>query len=128
MSEVMADNRPYLVHKRYTCSLHEKSGLCKDLEAWRGKPFTPEELLGFDLENLLGKPCMLSVIHVERNGSTYANVSGVMKSPRGIPTLNVRDYVRVVDREPAEQRSSGIGNGSEDEGPSPHWADDEVPF
>jgi len=38
-----------MISKRYTMSLGEQSTLRKDLESWRGKKFTPEELQGFDL-------------------------------------------------------------------------------
>src|ERR1043165_7214119 len=39
--------KPFTVSKFYTASLHEKSGLRKDLASWRGRDFTPEELKGF---------------------------------------------------------------------------------
>jgi hypothetical protein len=63
IEEVMADNRPYTVRKRYTLSLHEKASLRKDLESWRGRAFTASELEGFDVETVLGVACMLNVIH-----------------------------------------------------------------
>ena len=37
---------PRGISKRYTLSLNEKSNLRKDLQSWRGKPFTPTELDG----------------------------------------------------------------------------------
>ena len=49
------DGKPLMISKRYTMSLGEQSTLRKDLESWRGKKFTAEELLGFDLNVLLGK-------------------------------------------------------------------------
>lgn len=77
--------KPYLVSKRYTLSLGEKANLRKDLESWRGKKFTVDELKGFDLEAVLGAPCMLSIVHnaSEATGRTYANVSAVMAVPKG---------------------------------------------
>ena len=35
---------PRAISKRFTLSLHKKSDLRKDLESWRGKKFTDEEL------------------------------------------------------------------------------------
>src|SRR4030095_6955357 len=73
--------KPFTVSKFYTASLSEKANLRKDLAGWRGRDFTPEELLGFDSKNILGKPCMLSVIH---NDKKKARVSGVMQVPKGL--------------------------------------------
>ncbi|MHA1379626.1 MAG: hypothetical protein ACTSRG_14730 [Candidatus Helarchaeota archaeon] len=44
-------------------SLHAKATMRKFLESWRGKKFTKEELEGFDLQKILGKPCQLQIIH-----------------------------------------------------------------
>lgn len=81
--EPMTDGRPFVVQKPYTISLHEKASLRRDLEAWRGRAFTAEELRGFDIAKLLGKACTLTITHTHKeNGKTYANVksvSGVIK-------------------------------------------------
>jgi len=74
----------------YTMSLSERSTLYRDLIAWRGKPFTDEELAGFDLNKILGVPCLLTVTHIEKNGNTYANIAGIAKAMKGMvikPTL-----------------------------------------
>ena len=55
--------KPFSIGKEYTLSLSSKSNLYKDLVSWRGKPFTEEELEGFDLSKLLGKPCQIQIIH-----------------------------------------------------------------
>lgn len=68
----------------YTMSLNERSALYRDLIAWRGKPFTDEELKAFDLQKILGAPCLLTVTHQERNGSTYANISAITKAMKGM--------------------------------------------
>ena len=83
--EVDGEQRPRMIPKEYTASLSTKANLRKDLESWRGRAFTPEELKHFDLKSIVGASCMLSVIHTEYNGSTYAKVSGVMAVPKGIP-------------------------------------------
>src|SRR5580700_4442984 len=77
IDELRDDNRPFLVRKRYTLSLHEKAGLRKDLESWRGRPFTDAELDQFDVESVLGVGCLLSVIHVPAKspGDVYANIA-----------------------------------------------------
>jgi|TARA_R100000458_G_scaffold42170_3_gene40002 hypothetical protein len=57
----MDDGRPFSVSKTYTMSLFEAAALRKDLEAWRGKSFTEEELGGFDLQSLLGCSARIEV-------------------------------------------------------------------
>jgi hypothetical protein len=44
-------------------SLGEKANLTKYLTSWRGKPFTAEELKGFDLERLVNAPALIQVAH-----------------------------------------------------------------
>jgi hypothetical protein len=73
--------QPFTVSEFYTLSLSEKSKLRPMLESWRGKPFTEDELRGFDLANLLGKPCM---IQVGRNKKDRAKVQAVMSLPKGM--------------------------------------------
>lgn len=81
----MVDNRPFIVQKRYTLSLHKKANLRADLQSWRGRPFTDEELAGFDLKNVLGKPCLLNVIHSD--SGEYANIASISQLPKGMPGL-----------------------------------------
>lgn len=100
IDEARDDGKPYLVSRRYTLSLHEKAGLRKDLESWRGRPFSEGELNQFDVETIVGKPCLLNVIHRQSGGDTFANVAGVMAMPRNMPAPQVRDYVRFTEREP----------------------------
>jgi len=73
---IMEDGRPFSVTQWYTVSLHEKSKLRADLEAWRGKKFTEDELAGFDLSKVLGQYCMIQVVHDE--SGKYANVNSIM--------------------------------------------------
>lgn len=74
---------PMVIGQKYTLSLSEKASLRSDLEAWRGKQFTEQELAGFDIKNILGKACMLGVTHNVTSTKTYANISAVMGLPKG---------------------------------------------
>jgi hypothetical protein len=76
--------RPATISSTYTASLHEKANLRKVLESWRGRSFTPDELKGFDTKNVLGAPCLLNVVHTEKDGRTYANVAGVTPLIKGM--------------------------------------------
>lgn len=72
---------PRMFTKEYNLSLNEKSTLRKDLQSWRNKPFTDEELKGFDLSNILGKPCQIQLLtKPERN---YQDVVAIMACPKG---------------------------------------------
>jgi hypothetical protein len=73
---------PALIMKRYTASLSDRANLRKDLEAWRGRRFTDEELKGFDLSALLGKACQVQVIH--STDGQYANINSIMALPKGM--------------------------------------------
>ena len=83
--EVEGEKKPKMVYNRYTASLNESSNLRRDLAAWRGRDFTEEELLGFDLANVAGASCYLNIIHKESNGRTYANISSIMALPKNTP-------------------------------------------
>lgn len=82
-----AESKPLIVSKRYTLSLDEKATLRKDLEAWRGKAFTQEELDGFNLEVLLGKFCMVNVTHSTYDGKEYANIANISQVPSALKKL-----------------------------------------
>lgn len=82
--ERMEDGRPYSIQQRYTLSLHEKSQLRKDLQAWRGKAFTPDEEAQFDVSKVLGAYCMLNIVHTNKDGREYANIGSIMPLPKGM--------------------------------------------
>lgn len=79
--EVDGQQMPMTISKSYTVSLHEKAGLRKDLQAWRGREFTDEEARAFDVSKLLGAYCMVNVTTSETNGKTYSNVAGLTPLP-----------------------------------------------
>lgn len=89
---LMKDKRPFAIFKNYTLSWSEKANLRLDLQSWRGRPFTQEEMRKFDLKNVLGAWCMLNVIEREKEGKTYTNINGVTPVPaiikqNGLPEI-----------------------------------------
>ena len=77
--------QPFSISKEFTLSMHEKANLRKMLEGWRGKGFTDEEAKCFDITKLLGKPCMLSIIHkTSAQGKQYAVISSIATVPKGM--------------------------------------------
>ena len=83
-NELMKDGRPFGVSKVYTASMHEKAGLRKDIDSWRGKAMTEEEANGFDLNAILGKPCLLNITETTKGDRTYTNVGAVTPIMKGM--------------------------------------------
>lgn len=92
--EAMDDGKPFIASKFYTASLSEKATLRADLESWRGKAFTEDELAGFDLKAILNQPCMLSIIDKKGGGT---KVGGVMKLPKGTNVALATNEVYAFD-------------------------------
>lgn len=59
-------------------NLSDKANLRKILESWRNRPFTKEELDGFDVANVVGVPCMLNI----SVGEKYANIVTINPLPK----------------------------------------------
>lgn len=75
---------PAHLSNTYTASISPNAKLRSILESWRGKPFSPEELQGFDLVNILGAPCQVLIKHnTAKDGRVFANVVDVLKSSGG---------------------------------------------
>lgn len=111
--------RRFTARKQYNNTLHEKATLRKDLEAWRGRKFTEDELRGFDLEKLVSVNCQIQVVHdISDEGTTYANVQAVVPAPKNIPKLVPLDYTRDKDR--PQDRGNGSTKGQ--------VMDDDIPF
>src|SRR5262249_30756803 len=115
----------FFVSRVYTLSLNELSILRKDLAAWRSRDFTDDELKGFDLETIIGHACLLNVAHENRNGETYANVTAVMKLPKGMTAPQRGEYIRSKDRTPKDPDTAADQEAEADRFmPS----DEDVPF
>ena len=79
--------KPFLVNQQYTASLGQKSNMRKALESWRGRAFTPAEIESFDLHNVLGKACMVNMLHEPGKkdpSKTYSNIKAIMPLPAGM--------------------------------------------
>jgi hypothetical protein len=86
LNEMMEDGKPFMVSQRYTWSMSEKANLRADLESWRGVAFKESDFGpgGFDIRRVIGAPCMLTIVHAEKNGKTYANIRAIGKLPKGM--------------------------------------------
>jgi hypothetical protein len=116
--------KPFVVSKFYTASLGEKANLRKDLAAWRGRDFTPDELKGFDAKNLLDKPCMVNVTHTDKG---KAKISGITPIPKGVEVPGRMSELLYFSLEPDEFKQAtfdGLNDYWKSEiQKSPEWAD-----
>jgi len=82
------ENKPRVISKEYTLSIGTKANLRRDLESWRGRPFTKEEAAGFEVGVLVGVNCQLNITHKEAsNGNTYANITAIVPLGKTTPKL-----------------------------------------
>lgn len=79
--------QPHVISKEFTLSMHEKATLRNFLKNWRGKDFSEEEAKSFDIEKLIGAPCMLNITHKKsKDGTkTYAEIGSISTMPKGFP-------------------------------------------
>ena len=118
---------PMTISKNYTLSLGEKAALRKDLQTWRGKDFTPDELRGFELKNILGHWAMLSVAKsTGGNGKEYTNimtVNPVLASVRkaGMPEPFNETGLFYIDNPDMEMFETFSRNLQEKIQSSPEW-------
>ncbi|WOO43137.1 phage replication initiation protein, NGO0469 family [Rubellicoccus peritrichatus] len=105
-------NIPRSASQIYTLSLDPKSRLRKDLESWRGRPFTQDELEGFDLKQLLGVNCQLQIVHNQGSGKhagkVFANIQNIMALGRGASKLTPENKVAFFSFEECEEGEAPI--------------------
>ena len=83
--ELREDGKPFIVSQKFTLTMHEKGSLRKFLQSWRGKPFADDEAKRFNISVLLGKPCLLNIIHETKEaGKTFANIASVATLPKSM--------------------------------------------
>lgn len=101
-TELMEDGQPFTAHSRYTFSSHQNAIFRQQLESWRGKAFEDKDFGpgGFDVKKLLGVPCLLGIVHDDTSGRLYANVTSVVRLPKGmdVPQLTNAPALLSLDR------------------------------
>lgn len=128
--EKKTDNTRFLVTKIYTASLNEKANLRKDLASWRTRDFTESELAGFDLDNIIGKPCQLNLVATSRNGNTYVNIDSVLPAMKGGPVLvpeTGRDFTPEWVKKMQANALPPPAQGAQNQSHEDHFTDD-IPF
>lgn len=121
INELRDDNKRFVVYKRYTLSLNEKANLRKDLESWRGKLFSRDEEMGFDVETVIGVNCLVNVQHKVGKDRTFANVVSVMPLIKGMAKLAPLEYARHQETAPEPAPETEYDHGAP-------VTEDEIPF
>lgn len=132
MTQGEYEGMPFMLSKFYTLSLAEKANLRKDLESWRGKQFTEDELRGFDLERLIGANCYLNVTSTDKD---KRRISAITPLPKGVPLITPSTltpsakFMEWIEKERA--KAVVVAQSHSDEAPMPNDEDAEksdVPF
>lgn len=117
---------PFQASKFYTLSIGKKAKLRADIQSWRGKPFSEEELRGFDLEKLVGANCFLNIIEEGDKRKIQAITPIAKGMPKISPKLTTEpEWVGKMRAKSLE--SQGISPTSGSNEPPPH-SDDDLPF
>lgn len=89
--------QPFVISQEYTLSMSQKSKLKAALEAWRGESFSKEEMKGFDITELVGEACLVTIAHkVSESGNMYATITSITQPIKGMdipPLINEPDIV-----------------------------------
>lgn len=133
LSETMkeGDNagKRFTVSKYYTLSLGEKANLRKDLESWRGKSFTDDELrVGFDVEKLIGVNCLLNIGQNENGKAKILSINPLQKGVVAIkPEKNVtQKFYDWIEKERAKSVEKATDDTPYEDAPPPD--NDRLPF
>jgi hypothetical protein len=73
---------PYSVSMTVNFFFGKNSNFTKLLEGWKGGTFTDEEFARFELKTLVGKACMVNVVHATSGENEYANVASISPVPQ----------------------------------------------
>ena len=92
---------PLSISKNFTASLGEKAALRAELENWRSRGFTADELAGFQLKNILGAWAMLSIVKEKGNdGKEYTNITSINPVPASMKKAGLpegRNELKIFD-------------------------------
>lgn len=97
-----SEGRRFLLFSRQTQSMNPRANLYKLVSGWLGRDIPPDEREFFDLEeHLLGKNCMIHVVHSEPDaqGVVWANIQSITPVQDEMRAIEPEDYTRVIDQD-----------------------------
>lgn len=77
--------QPMVISSEFTLSMGEKANLRKFVEGIEGVAFHDEEAETYDVTELMGKTCLINVVHkISAAGSKYAKIQSAAPLPKGM--------------------------------------------
>lgn len=85
-NELMDNGKPFSIGSDFTLSMSPKANLKKFVDGMFGKSLDKQESYDFDVESLVGKTCLLNVIHKtsKASGNVYALIAGASPLVKGM--------------------------------------------
>lgn len=83
--------KPFVVSKEMTLSMHSKSVLRPIVEGVLGVALKDEEAYAFDVDEILGKECLINIINEDKESGKYTEVKTTSKLLKGVtcpPAVN----------------------------------------
>lgn len=81
--EIDGEMKPRQLSRAMSRTTSDRGTFKQMISAWFAKNFTEDELIEFDTDEMLGRPCMVTV-KLSENGQ-YANIDNIVQYPDGIP-------------------------------------------
>jgi hypothetical protein len=117
-----------MVHSRwFTLSINEKSNLRPFLVSWRGRDFTPEEEVQFDISKLVGVNAFAQfVLKTKTDGGKKIAISSIRRIPKGdstapmaveLPRDYCPDWVKAAMNMPVDEHPASSPDNFEDDIP-----------
>jgi hypothetical protein len=101
--ETKDDGTPWCVWSApFTPSYHENSALRPFLRKWMGRELSPAEVEKFDLDEMVGRPAHITVIHEHSDGEIYANIALITPDKSAEPLKPSGKFIRMKDRPPKD--------------------------
>jgi hypothetical protein len=89
--------KPFSISREFTYSFNVKGNLRAFIEGMIGTKLHDDEAYGFNLEDLLGDPCLLNVVHTEKEGNVYSNIQNASPLPKGMKAPELVNETRSID-------------------------------
>ena len=142
-SALREDGSRFRLTKWMQESIFRKANMRKAIEAALGRSLTEAEAAGFDIRTILGKPCLVTVVHKDGENGINANIEGFAALPAGMtaPELmakpiaynfeadgrsipdEVPEFIQKAIKESAEWNRPAAAKPEEDDNPF----DDDIP-
>lgn len=109
---------PFAISREFTFSMGEKANLRKIVQGMIGTILTDDEAYNFDVDKLVGEPCLITVVHeTSKTGNKYALVSTTAPMMRGMEAPAQFNKNEILD----------VSEMTEDEiGKQPQWLMDKL--